>query len=252
MARFAFISDIHGNLSALEAVLAAVRAQSVDATICLGDVVGYGPFPSECLDLVKDRCALCVMGNHDRAVIDATEAERFNPSAREALDFTCAHLATQHVDQIRDMPMISDLGEVTASHASPITEPTDYVHDQTIAAGAYGGFDNAALLLGHTHIPIAFGTPDIGYLKVEPKDVRVAFLPPGLPLRLDSSYRYILNPGSVGQPRDGNPDASFGVLDATQRTFTVYRVAYDVQSTQDAMIKAGLPNFLAQRLRIGA
>ncbi len=253
MSRFAFISDIHGNLAALEAVLARIDDLGVDGILCLGDVVGYGPFPAECLDIVSDRTHLCVQGNHDLAVISDEELECFNVAAREAIEFSRDRLKARHRKQIRSMPTFADMDEVSASHASPVEDgPSDYIHDQHIAALAYGGFDNHCLFVGHTHVPVAFGTPDVGYAHVSPKNVKVALLPPGLPLRLDPGFRYILNPGSVGQPRDGNPDASFGILDIGNRSFTVHRIAYDVEATHQAILDAGLPNFLAKRLRIGA
>ena len=254
MARFAFISDIHGNLPALEAVLAAIDRQGVDATVCLGDVVGYGPHPGECLDRLDARGIFSVQGNHELSVIDELEASRFNPAARVALRYTRERLTDEQRARVQSMPPSADLDDVIVTHASPIHDDngSDYVHDQTMAALAFGACRAHCLLLGHTHIPIAFGTPDTGFAAVEPQDVRVAFLPHGLPLRLDPRYRYILNPGSVGQPRDGNPDASYGVLDTVARTFTVHRIAYDVERTQRAMVEAGLPNFLAHRLRLGA
>lgn len=253
MARFAFISDIHGNLEAFVAVLRCIDDKGVDAILCLGDVVGYGPNPGECLDIIADRHIFTVQGNHDLGIIDDVEAHRFNPTARLSLEFTRDRLSDIHRDQIAAMPRLADLDDATLCHASPVLDAgSDYIHDQHIASLAYGGFANHCLFVGHTHIPIAFGTPEIGYAAVEPKNVRVAFLPPNLPLRLDCHYRYIINPGSVGQPRDGNPDASFGILDVDQRTFTVHRVPYAVEQTQAAIIRAGLPNFLAHRLRLGA
>ncbi len=253
MARFAFISDIHGNLQAFEAVLAAIDCRGVDGILCLGDVVGYGPNPAECLDLIADRSIFTVQGNHDLSVIDSVEAHRFTPTARLSMEFTRDRLSDQHRAQIAAMPRIADLHDATMCHASPVDDAgSDYIHDQRIAALAYGGFTNHCLFVGHTHIPIAFGTPEVGYAPVDPRQVRVAFLPHNLPMRLDPHYRYIINPGSVGQPRDGNPDASFGILDVDQRTFTVHRIPYAVEQTQQAILSAGLPNFLAHRLRLGA
>lgn len=253
MARFAFISDIHGNLDALQAALRAIDRLGVDAIICLGDIVGYGPYPSECVEVVADRCIYTVQGNHDLAVVSATEADRFNVGARIAIEYCRDHLTRDQTSWLDHLPLIGNLDQVTVCHACPVANlPTDYINDQIIAAMAFGGFDNHCLFVGHTHIPMAFGTPDVGYAPVEPKAVRVAFLPAGLPLKLAPTFRYILNPGSVGQPRDGNPDASFGILDVTGRTFTIHRVPYDIEATQQAIRSAGLPDFLAQRLRIGA
>ncbi len=253
MARYAFISDIHGNLAALEAVLAEIETKDVNGILCLGDIVGYGPEPAECIERVRETCSFCVLGNHDKAVFDENEASRFNLNAHLAIDFTRKNLSADDVAYLESLPEFADLDDVSVSHASPIDNGTsDYIHDQSIAASAYAGFTNACMFVGHTHVPIAFGTPDIGYVKVEPKDVRIALLPPGLPLRLAPSYRYILNPGSVGQPRDGNPDASYGILDTEHHSFTIYRCAYDIDATHRAILAADLPDFLAHRLRLGA
>ncbi|NOG54094.1 MAG: metallophosphoesterase family protein [Planctomycetes bacterium] len=253
MARYAFISDIHGNLFALEVVLQEIERLGVDGIICLGDIVGYGPHPAECLDIIADRTDFCIQGNHDLAVIDDTEIKRFNSTAASAIEFTKTRLHPRHLSQIAEMPAMGFLDQVTVSHGSPVVDgPTDYIHDQHIAALAYGGFDNFCLFVGHTHIPIAFGTPEVGYAMVDAKDIRVALLPPRLPLRLDPGYRYIINPGSVGQPRDGNPESSFGILDTGTCSFAVYRIPYDVDAAHKAILEAGLPNFLAQRLRVGA
>ncbi|MFG0331398.1 MAG: metallophosphoesterase family protein [Phycisphaerales bacterium] len=253
MARFAFISDIHSNLPAFEAVLTEIERIGVDTIICLGDVVGYGPHPVECLELVRKRCDFCVQGNHDLAVIDELEAGRFNLAARMGIEYTRDVIREEHARQIAEMPFIGDLDEVTVCHASPDPNaPTDYIHDQTVAAGAFGGFDSPCLIVGHTHVPAAFATRDMGYATVEPKDVSLAFLPPASALKLNPEFRYILNPGSVGQPRDGNPDASFAILEPDSRTFSVHRVPYNIAATQQAMREVGLPDMLAQRLRLGA
>lgn len=253
MARYAFISDIHGNSTALEAVLAQLEEKSVDGILCLGDIVGYGPAPAECIERVREVATFCVLGNHDKAVFDEHEAGRFNLNAQLAIDFTRQNLNPEQVAYLQALPEFADLDDVSMSHASPVDSGcSDYIHDQSVAASAYGGFTNACLFVGHTHVPIAFGTPDIGYVKVEPRDVRIALLPPGLPLRLAPSYRYILNPGSVGQPRDGNPDASYGILDTNHHSFTIHRCAYDIDATHRAILEAGLPDFLAHRLRLGA
>lgn len=253
MARYAFISDIHGNLHALEAVLDAISRADVDGIICLGDIVGYGPDPAACIERVCEAVTFCVLGNHDRAVFDDEEANRFNLNARLAIEYTRDQLSEDQIEHLKALPEFEILEDVSVCHASPVNDGSSgYIHDQSIAARAYGGFTNACLFVGHTHVPIAFGTPDIGYVKVESADVRVALLPPGLPLRLAPSYRYILNPGSVGQPRDGNPDASFGVLDTDRHSFTIHRCSYDIDRTYQAILDAGLPDFLAHRLRLGA
>lgn len=254
MPRFAFISDIHSNLQALEAVLADIEDRhDLEAILCLGDIVGYGPNPQECLDLVQSRCSLTIQGNHDLAVVDDDEADRFNDAAWEGIRYSRVNLSVEARDWLAALPEGWRLDDVTLAHGSPNPDsPCDYIHDQMIAAASFAGFDNTCLLVGHTHVPIAFAAPDMGYAPIEPNDVRICLLPSATPLYLDPDERYILNPGSVGQPRDGDPDASYGILDIEERTFTVYRVPYDIAAAQRAFREAGLPDFLAQRLRLGA
>jgi len=254
MARYAIISDIHGNLHALEAVLHEIESMRIREIICLGDIVGYGPNPRECLDLVMSTCRQTIRGNHDEAAVNPAVASSFNGSAKTAILWTRSILLKRHLDLLRLLPHIAYIEEsALCVHDCPVPGPTDYVHDPRMAAMAFRGFETQVCLLGHTHVPMAFEAPS-----PHPEDMVTAgdictfSLRDGEGVRFAPRKRYICNPGSVGQPRDADPRASFGVLDLRRRTFSVHRVAYDVNAAQFATSAAGLPIILADRLAVGA
>ncbi|MHC4991649.1 MAG: metallophosphoesterase family protein [Planctomycetota bacterium] len=254
MARYGIISDIHGNLHALHAVLCRLGELQIDDVLCLGDVVGYGPHPTACLDLVHKHCAVIVQGNHDEAVIDLECARVFNGPAREAIHWTHDQLGPLHLNALYSMKQRQVLGEgVICIHASPVPGPDDYIHDKEMAAMAFSGVDRSVCLLGHTHVPMVFEAPTDAVEPALSGQQLVAYLPSdGVPLELHEGRRYICNPGSVGQPRDCDPRASFAILDLNDRTFTVHRQEYDICAAQEATRRAGLPTVLADRLAIGA
>lgn len=254
MPRYAVISDIHSNRHALEAVLARIEDFGVDQVICLGDIVGYGPDPEVCVELVSRNCSVVIQGNHDLAVMDPRYTAQFNATARKTLDWTRNVLETVHLDalcRIRSLEYLGDL--VTCVHDNPMPGPMTYVYDQQVASNAFRAVDTPICLVGHTHIPMVFTTRVS--LVEDDMDVRkvTAYLPrDGVDIQLDAASRSICNPGSVGQPRDGDPRASFAVLDLDRWTFTVHRERYDVVGAQLALNRRGLPDVLAERLAIGA
>lgn len=253
MSRYAVISDVHGNLHALEAVLSRIAEFQVDEVLCLGDIVGYGPYPDKCLDLVIRCCSTAIRGNHDDAVINPERVIEFNGPARDAIDWTRGVLGPLHLDALcRLRPTQQPHESVLCIHDSPVAAATDYVHDTHIAALAFGGFDCKICLLGHTHVPVVFEAPGDAGAALTTADI-VAHAPqPGVPIALDGDSRFICNPGSVGQPRDADPRASFAILDLDAATFTVHRQEYDIVAAQHATQQAGLPTVLADRLAIGA
>jgi predicted phosphodiesterase len=255
MSRYAVISDIHGNLYAFQAVLARMASLEVDEVICLGDIVGYGPNPGDCLDLVVKYCGHVIQGNHDEAVVDPYCADAFNGAAREAIYWTRDALGPLHLNALNLLRPTLRIGpSIMCVHSSPDDDgPTDYVHDKQVAALAFRGVDAPICLLGHTHVPMVFEGP--GENNGTPLTIcdLMAYIPgDGVTIKLDPERRYICNPGSVGQPRDCDPRASFAVLDMNERTFTVHRQEYDVTAAQHATQQAGLPTVLADRLAIGA
>jgi predicted phosphodiesterase len=264
--RCAIISDIHGNLDALEAVLA--DAGEVDAIWCLGDLVGYGPQPNECIALLRSRSALCVAGNHDWAAIGKMGTAEFNPEASEAARWTQAALSPEHRDYLASLPeqlTAGASGEFTLVHGSPRDPIWEYLTHASLARLAFDYFQTPYCLVGHTHVPLVFERP-------LPEDATPAYrtvVPAeGNPLTL-GVRRLIANPGSVGQPRDGNPAAAYmmyesganrpaagtsvsrAAADSFAGSLTLKRVTYPVASVQRRMTQAGLPARLITRLTYG-
>lgn len=257
--RFGIISDIHGNLVALKAVLGELDAAGIDRLICLGDVVGYGPDPVECIDTISRCDAITIVGNHEEALCCPEIAQRFNENARLAIDWTHARLMASRPDLLRwvaDLPgMVYFGGSIMCVHDTPAPGGPAYILDGHGAAHAFAGVDVPICLLGHTHIPIAFRSPAIGEcLKANAHTIdmirpdRFA----NFELELDAGARWIINPGSVGQPRDGDVRAACGVLDLERGRFEWLRVEYDIAEAQHRVEAAGLPTASAQRLAIGA
>jgi predicted phosphodiesterase len=253
MSRYAIISDIHGNLQALETVLYAIADLDVHEVVCLGDIVGYGPAPDACIDLVTRCCSITVRGNHDEAVIDPVIASEFNGAAQEAIHWTRRVLGPLHLNALTRLKQFEYIGEeIMCVHDCPAPAPTDYVHDKVIASMAFIGVDRPICLLGHTHVPIVFEAEAMNGRILKAVDL-IAHLPrDGEPIQLSPEKRFICNPGSVGQPRDADPRASFAVLDMDEWTFTVHRREYDIASVQRDTLRVGLPVILADRLAIGA
>jgi predicted phosphodiesterase len=242
--RIAVLSDIHSNLAALDAVRADLDgAGEVGETWVLGDIVGYGPQPNEVIRALQELGARSVMGNHDGAAIGAVDPADFNPDARAAIKWTAEVVDANARAYLATLPEIRREGELTAVHGSPRDPIWEYIFTPSVAEANLGAFETRLCLFGHTHLPVIFQAVDGGQLE--------AFVPlPNGPIPLEAG-RALVNPGSVGQPRDGNPDASYVILDAEAATVEFRRVRYDVARTQRLMTKAGLPARLAGRLTYG-
>jgi len=240
----AIISDIHGNLSALEAVLE--DAGAVDQIWCLGDVVGYGPEPNECIELLRARNALCLPGNHDHAALDQLDLADFNTEARRAVLWTRGQLTPENRDFLRALAERRVEGDFTCVHASPRHPIWEYVVSVAIARVNFAHFTTRACFHGHTHVPIVF------QLKA---DTSCQALLPSVeyPLRLGDApgSRWMINPGSVGQPRDGDRRASYAILDTDQNLVEYRRVLYPIEETQRKMQQHNLPPRLITRLSYG-
>ncbi len=238
--RLALLSDMHGNLQALEAVADALRPLAPDAVLCLGDVVGYGADPSACLAWTRAECELTVMGNHDRQVAFPDEGERFNTSAFLALRWTAGVLSDQERAWLADLPYTATRGQLFLSHGSPVDpEQFSYVFYRSEADRALEAIELPYLAVGHSHVQ---GCYVQGARLEAPRAGAAMPLGPGPAL---------MNPGSVGQPRDGDPRAAFGILDLEARTFTPQRISYDIEGARQAILAAGLPQDLGDRLRVG-
>ncbi|MBX5489961.1 MAG: metallophosphoesterase family protein [Chloroflexi bacterium] len=241
--RVAVLSDIHSNLAALEAVLA--DAGAVDAVWCLGDVVGYGPDPNECIERLRELHAVCIVGNHDLAAVGRAPLVDFHAEAAAAARWTRRQLTPENREWLMTRPERVVLADqhATLVHGSPRDPIWEYVLNTQIAAGNLPYFDTLLCLIGHTHLPSSFQELAGGRIEVTLREA-------GSCVRL-SEGRLIANPGSVGQPRDGNPAASYLLYEPEQGTLVWRRAPYPVESTQRKMLAAGLPPRLARRLAEG-
>jgi len=241
--RYAILADIHSNLAALKEVLEDIRKKGgVDEIWCLGDIVGYGPQPAECINLLREYNTVCISGNHDLGAVGKLDLNFFNPMAAEACRWTAGQLNPADIRYLEDLPKLIQKGDFYLVHGSPRDPSLEYVMSTSIAERNFSYFDTRFCLVGHTHVPMAFKEEDKKYAAVS--------LLPGIGLVLGSS-RMIINPGAVGQPRDGDPRASYGIYDSEGKIFRVYRVPYDIRATQDRMMQAGLPIHLVTRLEQG-
>ncbi|RUA16922.1 MAG: metallophosphoesterase [Clostridia bacterium] len=245
--RIAVISDIHANVIALQRVLKKVDALQPDALWCLGDVVGYGPEPEACVSVVRKRAAICLAGNHDLATIGALDLARFNPVAREAILWQRDHLSEDSMTWLATLPVKTARADVTLAHGSPRSPEWEYVDDASVAADNYDAFETALCLIGHSHLAIAWRL----YEQNNHIHAELRTESRGQPLPLTPQDKWLLNPGSVGQPRDGDPRAAFALLDTDARQWTWFRLAYDIEAVEDAIIAAGLPALLGRRLHLG-
>jgi diadenosine tetraphosphatase ApaH/serine/threonine PP2A family protein phosphatase len=241
--RVAILADIHANLAAFEAVLDDIEAKGgVDEYWCLGDVVGYGPDPGECIKLLRQLNFTCISGNHDLGAIGKLDLSIFNPAAAEACRWTADRLNPVDVRYLADLPATVEKGDFLLVHGSPLEPALEYVISTGIAAKNFSFFKSRFCLVGHTHAPLAF--------KEEDNTAKSISLTPGIGLVLGEK-RMIINPGGVGQPRDGDPRASYAVYESEGKMLRLYRVDYDIQATQDKMVRGGLPMTLISRLEKG-
>ncbi len=234
-------SDIHGNLDALEAVL--TDAGHVDQIWSLGDVVGYGPQPNECIARLRETTHIAVAGNHDWAAVGKLETTAFNQDALRACLWTRNVLSPSSSDYILALPETVVEDDYTLAHGSPRYPIWEYITDTSVAAASLAHFATPYCLVGHTHVPRVFHCKDLG-------PCAQLDLPLGEVMRLGRERTFI-NPGGVGQPRDGDPRASYLLLDSAENTVELRRVEYDVEHTQSLMRSARLPERLIWRLAQG-
>jgi diadenosine tetraphosphatase ApaH/serine/threonine PP2A family protein phosphatase len=239
--RVAVISDIHGNLHALEAVLADVAREHVDEIWCLGDVVGYGPMPNECCTLVRERTAVSLCGNHDLAVLGVLDVGEFTGDAAAAARWTATVLAAPEREWLASLSPQGRRGGADLFHASPRDPVWEYVLSEQAALAGLRATEAPLVLVGHSHVALAIAW-DGG-------ELTGGLAPAGTVDEL-VGRRWLLNPGSVGQPRDGDPRAAWLLVDDDGRA-TFRRVGYDVERTQKEIRERGLPETLASRLAHG-
>jgi putative phosphoesterase len=222
--RYAIFSDVHANLHALNRVLEDIEQHKVDRIICLGDLVGYGAFPNHVVDKVREMCDVVIAGNHDHAAINLMDISAFNEHAHRAAIWTRQKLSADNISWLKDRPMSKVIEDIQFVHASPINPSKwDYIFSKDDARRAMEKADASTVFVGHTHVPFDYTTRN----------------------------GRIINVGSAGQPRDGDPRASYVIFDNDTGERRFVRVEYDVYGAKDAIILEGLPPFLAERLVLG-
>jgi diadenosine tetraphosphatase ApaH/serine/threonine PP2A family protein phosphatase len=245
--RYLVLTDIHANLEALESCLADAAARTYTQTLVLGDLVGYGPDPNAVVERVQALEPIAIVrGNHDKVACGLEQAEGFNSVAKSAAKWTLDILEPDHRDWLCALPQgpieVDDVVEIC--HGSPFDEDA-YIFDELDAVRALKVQTRPLCLFGHTHYPITFE------LSNESFDTVGAASSAEMRVQLRDGRKYLMNPGSVGQPRDGDPRAAYAIADTSERRVELYRLKYAVEDTQAKIIKAGLPEVLAQRLAVG-
>ncbi|MDD4876246.1 MAG: metallophosphoesterase family protein [Dehalococcoidales bacterium] len=242
--RYAIIADIHANLAAFKAVLNDIERQGgVEELWCLGDIVGYGPDPSQCIELLRQYKHVCVIGNHDMAVIGKLNITELNPEAAVVCRWTEQQLSTEDIDYLGNLPSVIEKDNFTLVHGSPRQPVREYLMSISGANENFSYFKTQFCLVGHSHIPALF--------RYRADDTCLSTpLMPNIKVILGKN-RFIINPGSVGQPRDNDPRASYAIYDDGAEMIIPYRVRYDTSVTQDRMAQCNLPVRLVARLGKG-
>jgi len=240
--RIAIISDVHANLEALTAVMHDIEKRNIERVFFLGDAVGYGADPNKCIRLIRDSCEIRLLGNHDYVAMGLENADHFNLMAKESIAWTQKTLKRKSIERMSDFEMEATFLDYYMTHASP-EDPTDwnYLFAETDAARGFERFTQSVCFIGHSHIP--------GVFVLRP-DETIGLHPPES-FTANPDHRYIVNVGSVGQPRDGNKDACYVIVDTDGSKFEFRRVPYDLSAAQKKMRKAQLPEFLITRLASG-
>lgn len=239
--RYAIISDVHGNLEALQAAFELISP--ADGLLCLGDIVGYGPNPNECVELIRARATTTVLGNHDVAAIDNFGLSYFNPTAREALRWTQTVLSDANGEWLNSLGYEFRAAEFLLVHGAPVTY-FEYILDKPAAARAFAATDAPLIFIGHTHIAESYILRPGG--AIDHKHFQQ-----GGTFTLEPDSRYIVNVGSVGQPRDLNPRASFAFYEPAAARVTINRFDYPIARVQEKIASVHLPDALARRLVMG-
>ncbi|MFC2046678.1 metallophosphoesterase family protein [Chloroflexota bacterium] len=242
--RYAIIADIHANLAAFTAVLDDIEDRGGVAEVwCLGDVVGYGPDPHQCLELLRQCNHVCIAGNHDWAATCKMDTSEFNPDAAAACHWAGQQLSPEDVEYLNSLPLVIHRNDFTLVHGSPRDPIWEYLLSTSSARENFTYFTSQFCLVGHSHVPLGFECNETG-------DCSLCEFPADAVLTLTDN-RLIINPGSVGQPRDSDPRASYAIYDSEARSISHYRIPYDIGATQDRMMKYSLPRHLVVRLSHG-
>jgi diadenosine tetraphosphatase ApaH/serine/threonine PP2A family protein phosphatase len=242
--RYAIVADIHANLAAFMAVLVDIEHRGeAEEVWCLGDIVGYGPEPHQCIELLRQTNHICVAGNHDLAAIGEVDTYEFNPDAAAACQWTARQLTPQDVAYIKSLPLVIEKDDFTLAHGSPREPIWEYVLSISTARQNFAYFKSKFCLVSHSHVPLVFSYGKAGscsFSQLSDNEELVL-----------GEERLIINPGAVGQPRDGDPRASYAIYDSEMGKVNLYRVPYDIAATQAKMVEQRLPIRLVARLSYG-
>jgi predicted phosphodiesterase len=240
--KYGFFSDVHANLEALKACVIDFRSEKLDKVYFLGDAVGYGPYPDECVKLINDVAAVKLMGNHDYAALGLMETDFFNQYAAESMGWTKSSISRKTTEIMADFQLQHELGDILLVHASP-REPENwhYILDMDDASESFEYFTQKICMLGHTHRPYIVFKEKSGEAALSKETEEI----------LTEERRYLVNIGSVGQPRDGDPRSCYLIYDVEKGSIQHKRVAYNIKATQKDMAKIGLPEYLIERLAVG-
>jgi len=240
--RYGIFSDIHSNLEALDAVISAYKKERIDRYLCIGDIVGYAANPAECIEKVKVLAMITVSGNHDWASANLFSTDYFNPLAEEAIFWTQRNLSEQAVSFLGQLKLVYKNEDLTLVHGT-LDEPGDfnYMVDANIASKTFELLKTHICFVGHTHVSGVF---------IKTKDNRIQYERRSN-VDIKDDNKYIINVGSVGQPRDGNPKAAYCIFDSDENNVQIKRVSYDIRAARKKIFAAGLPGFLGERILVG-
>jgi len=246
--RYLILSDIHANLTALDKVLAVAKGRW-DKAVCLGDLVGYGPDPNEVIERVRALAAVTIRGNHDKAIAGLADADEFNPIARNAVLWTRAQLRPENQEYLENLPKgPMTVNGFTIVHGA-VHDEDEYVLSPALAVDGLRDAPTPVTFFGHTHLQGGFSLrgEEVTLMHFKPSGGNEFFT-----LRVEQGTTYLLNPGSIGQPRDGDPRAGFAIADLDSQSVEFWRVPYDIENVQGRMRGAGLPEALILRLSFGS
>ncbi len=240
--RYGIFSDVHSNLEALDAVVEAYKKERVDKYLCVGDIVGYAANPAECIKKIEMLAKVSVAGNHDWASVNLFSPDYFNPLAKKAISWTKDNLDAKGIRFLETLPLVYKNEDLTMVHGT-LEEPGDfnYMTDSYIAFGTFELLETAICFVGHTHVPEVFIKSGDGAIS-RGRESHIS---------IKRGDKYIINVGSVGQPRDGNPKAAYCIYDTEDKSVQIKRIEYDAQSTRNKIIDSGLPASLGERLLEG-
>jgi predicted phosphodiesterase len=240
--RYAIFSDVHANLEALEAVIESYKKESIDRYLCVGDVVGYAANPKECIERIKALCMITVAGNHDWGSVNLFSLDYFNPYAKEAILWTQENIDDTDRHFLQSLKLVYKNDDLTLVHGTlESAAKFNYLTDGIVAEESFKALENNVCFLGHTHVAGTFIKGQDGEIKYR-QDIS---------MKIEAGNKYIINVGSVGQPRDGNPNAAYCIYDTYKKEVCLKRVGYNIADTRKKIIAAGLPRFLAERLALG-